>query len=480
MRRLAGFLAALVAVAGAAGAGRAAAITADARGGCHYRVAVDSASVDSLAVRFRCAGEGPVALSGFRGIAVNFSKDFRPAPGGTMERRGGTLVFTGSRGVTRGAYRFDMKALLAAVAVPSIGQRIGGSVVTSVSSFPVYPAGRDVPLSIAFVAPAGVGVATALRRTGTVQYLRSRDVPVSGYMVLGRMSRHAIRLPGQPGADGKPVPSRLDVAVLDVPMAVPPADLTDWIRQSATRVSRYFHGFPVRRALLVLRPVPGASRVLHGVVMSGGGPTIWLSAGARVDRARLFGDWRLVHELIHTGSPFLGRGGRWLNEGIAVYVQTLVHVRAGWLDARQAWRGFMTRMPRGLGALTGDGLSSARGIGNVYWGGALFMLLADVDIRERTDGRKTLGDCLRGVLRDGGTSAARWTVARMLRACDAATGTGTMARLAARHVARGAPLDLDRLWRDLGVSLTPDGVRYDDAAPLARYRRAIMRGPATR
>ncbi len=361
--------------------------------------------------------------------------------------------------------------------------------VTSVSSFLLYPAGADVPqdmpLSIEFVAPPGTDIATAFRRRGGVRYLHARDVPVSGYMVMGRMTRHAIRLSGQRavGADGKPgppAPALLDVAVLDVPMAVPPADLTDWIRQSAVQVSRYFRGFPVSRALLVLRPVPGANRVLRGVVISGGGPTIWLAAGTGVDRVRLFEDWRLVHELIHTGSPFLGAAGRWLSEGIAVYVQTLVHVRAGWLDERQAWRGFITRMPRGLGALTGNGLASARGIGGVYWGGALFMLLADVDIRRRTDGKKTLGDCLRGVLRAGGNSAQRWTVARVMAACDAATGTDTMARLAARHVAKGAPLDLDRLWRELGLSLTPDGLSYDDAAPLARYRRAIMRGPAKR
>ncbi len=500
MNRFTGCLAAALAAAPVgAGAARGAppapasqpAATADRQGGCHFRVAIDNASITSLAISFRCAGEGPIAFGGYRGIPINFSDGFRPGPGGTMLRLPGKLVFTGSGGVTRGAYRFDMKALLDADGPPSIGARVGGSVVTSVSTFLIYPLGRDLPITIDFVAPAGVGVATSLRRRGRLRLIRAPDVPFSGFMALGRMTRYAIRLrgqpqpgPPQPGKDGKPgKPASalldvavLDVAVLDVPMAVRPADLTDWIRQSATQVGRYFHGFPVRRALLLVRPVPGAARVLHGVVISGGGPSIFLTVGALVDRKRLFEDWRLVHELIHTGSPFLGRAGRWLNEGVAVYLQTLVHVRAGWLGEKAAWRGFMADMPRGLGALTGRGLSSARGRVGVYWGGALFALLADVDIRRRTGGAKTLGDCLRGILRAGGNAAERWTVARMLAACDAATGTDTMARLARQHVARGAPLNLDKLWRDLGLSLTPDGVRYDDDAPLARYRRAIMRG----
>src|SRR3546814_5566661 len=84
--------------------------------------------------------------------------------------------------------------------------------------------------------------------------------------------------------------------------------------------------------------------------------------------------------------------------------------------------------------------------------------------------------CFRAVLNDGGNTTVRWPRAEFLRVCDAATGTGTMARLSARYVTQAAPLDLDALWRDLGVKLTADGVQFDDTAPKAALRRAITAG----
>src|SRR3546814_14202501 len=63
----------------------------------------------------------------------------------------------------------------------------------------------------------------------------------------------------------------------------------------------------------------------------------------------------------------------------------------------------------------------------IYWGGAIFMLLADLDIRERSQGRASLETCFRAVLNDGGNTTVRWPRAEFLRVCDAATGTGSMA-----------------------------------------------------
>jgi hypothetical protein len=37
-------------------------------------------------------------------------------------------------------------------------------------------------------------------------------------------------------------------------------------------------------------------------------------------------------------------------------------------------------------------------------------------------------------------------------------------------------MDLEKLWRELGVSLDGDTVRFNDAAPLANVRKAITAG----
>jgi predicted metalloprotease with PDZ domain len=121
-------------------------------------------------------------------------------------------------------------------------------------------------------------------------------------------------------------------------------------------------------------------------------------------------------------------------------------------------------------------LARGRGIGPVYWGGTLFMLLADAEIIEKSGGRKSLADCFQAVLAQGGDTAERWTLARFIQVCDAATGFGTMQRLAEAHVFKGSPIDLAPLLAKLGVQLGEyeAGVVYDDKAPLAWVRKKIM------
>src|SRR3546814_4139132 len=90
------------------------------------------------------------------------------------------------------------------------------------------------------------------------------------------------------------------------------------------------------------------------------------------------------------------------------------------------WHEFASQMPRGVDALTIQSLDAVTRRG-IYWGGAIFMLLADLDIRERSQGRASLETCFRAVLNDGGNTTVRWPRAEFLRVCDAATGTGSMA-----------------------------------------------------
>jgi len=64
-------------------------------------------------------------------------------------------------------------------------------------------------------------------------------------------------------------------------------------------------------------------------------------------------------------------------------------------------------------------------------------------------------------------------VERAFEVGDRATGTAILAQLYAETKDKPAPLDLDSLWRQLGVRKDGDTVRLDDGAPLAGIRRAI-------
>ena len=140
------------------------------------------------------------------------------------------------------------------------------------------------------------------------------------------------------------------------------------------------------------------------------------------------------------------------------------------------WEEFASEMPRGLRALTEVGLSKGETRDDIYWGGGLFCLLADIEARRRTAGKTGLEDGLRAVLRAGGNSSVVWALDETLQAMDQAIGEPVLGELAKRHMAGGAPVDFEKLLRELGVVKTRRGIAFDDKAPLAAVRHSIVRG----
>jgi hypothetical protein len=68
----------------------------------------------------------------------------------------------------------------------------------------------------------------------------------------------------------------------------------------------------------------------------------------------------------------------------------------------------------------------------------------------------------------------------LLHRCDALLGKPVIATLAQQHIEQGSAMDLDKLWRRLGVSMDGDKVRYDDSAEFAWLRPLIIWGGARR
>ncbi len=443
-------------------------------GGCHYELALADAEARSLDVALACAGDGPHALSTYRFVTDSHVRQLRAAGGSVLEKTEEARLLKGAGGIARATYRFDVDEMAASTNSPSIGQRVGGSVVASVRSFLLVPDGgqRPMPLTLRFKAPAGAAVLTGLAAQGDVQRLDTTDFRYIGFMAMGRIEVLRIPVAGRNGA------GTLTIAVLDEKRALANAEISRWIEASAARIGAYFGGFPADHALIVLQPMPGLRYLRRGMVAGGGGATMLLRIGAETRPEDLFGQWMLMHELVHFAAPFIDNHA-WLMEGMAVYTETRLRVAAGWFPQDQAWRGFLRNFRNGVPAMEQQGLARSRGIGPVYWGGTLFMLLADAEIIEKSGGRKSLADCFKAVLDQGGDTAQRWPVERFIAVCDAATGYGTMRRLADAHVWKGTRLDLAALWAKLGVQLTEyeAGVNYDDAAPLAWVRKKIMSGP---
>jgi len=272
----------------------------------------------------------------------------------------------------------------------------------------------------------------------------------------------------------------LNVAFAPGEIALPRSALMDWLTTSAKAVSVYFGKFPVASARVLIVPVPG-SGVQAGTTFGYRGAAIRLIVGSDVTKAELVDDWKAVHEMTHLALPDVEDSHLWLAEGIAVYVEPVARVQAGDLTAEKIWGDMVRDMPKGLPQAGDRGLDHTPTWGRTYWGGAMFCLLADVEIRKETNNAKGLQQALRGILDAGGDHEKDWNdwpIKRIFSVGDKATGTSVLADLYQRMRAKPYAPDLDALWRELGVSVQGGRVVFDDSAPLASIMRAITAPPA--
>ncbi len=249
-----------------------------------------------------------------------------------------------------------------------------------------------------------------------------------------------------------------------------------WIRRSANIVAGYYGRFPTTR--LTVRVIAEAGDGVHGgKSFANPDAFIRVQVGREVTEAQLLGDWVLVHEMTHLALPDTGEAHAWLSEGLATYVEGVARVQAGNRSEADVWSEEIRQMPRGMPQPDDRGLDRTHTWGRTYWGGAMFCLLADVEIRKQSHNRFGLQDALRAVARASGGLAADWPIERVLRTGDEAVGTTTLEDLYAQMKDRPVTPDLMKLWQQLGIEPEGSSVHLSDSAPLAEVRRAIMRAP---
>jgi hypothetical protein len=320
-----------------------------------------------------------------------------------------------------------------------------------------------------------VPFATGLRRRDATHFeLPTDDYYEGSFAAFGKLRHRSVEASG----------GRIDVVLVsDTKLAMSDDDLVSWIVEDAGCVAQLYRRFPVKRATVFVVPIDGARDVVFGKVLSMGGASVIALTGTRFTSESRHNDWVLVHEMTHLGFPTLG-GVRWLTEGLATYYEPVLRTRAGWHDAKWLWSWFASQMSRGVPARGEElALDKREGIDAVYWGGAIFVLLADVGIREATHGTKSLDDVLRGVLDRGGDATAAWTLPRVLAVARDVTGTRVLDDLVERLAVRGERVDLHALFAKLGVrddaaakAAGQESVALDDAAPEAAVRKAIESG----
>jgi hypothetical protein len=267
---------------------------------------------------------------------------------------------------------------------------------------------------------------------------------------------------------------KIDVVFESNPPDFPRALVLEWITTAARAVTKYYGRYPVARAVVRVHPVAG-DRIDSGKTFgTREGGLIKVSVGRSTSKAHFLSDWLMTHEMVHLAFPSVPEAQHWIEEGVATYVEPIARARIDNLSARQVWSDVVRDLPQGLPEAGDRGLDFTPTWGRTYWGGALFCLLADVEIHHRTANAKGLEDALRGILEAGGSIASDWDLERVLRTGDRVTGVPVLQELYTKMRAAPYPVDLDRLWKELGIERHGQSVTLHDGTPLATVRKAII------
>ncbi len=175
----------------------------------------------------------------------------------------------------------------------------------------------------------------------------------------------------------------------DVDLPLPPPVITDWVNRAAVAVSNYFGHFPVKTLYVGVHAEAG--RAVGGGVTHGAS-RIDVRLGPDAQSEDLREDWIMTHEMFHLAFPTLKERYLWMMEGLSDYLEPVARARVGQLTARHVWREFVEGLPQGLPKANDHGLDNSGNRERIYWGGNLFWLLADVQIRVRTGNRHNVDD----------------------------------------------------------------------------------------
>jgi hypothetical protein len=266
--------------------------------------------------------------------------------------------------------------------------------------------------------------------------------------------------------------ARIDIVVEGGGLQVPEKEFLGWVQSAAESVSVYFGHFPVPQPVIRITPFDGRG-IRHGMTFGEQGGRINIRLGNETSPSELASDWMLTHEMVHLAFPSMREEHHWIEEGIATYVEPIARVQAGHLQVEQMWFEVVRDLPQGLPQAGDQGLDHTHTWGRTYWGGALFCLLADVEIRRQTNNAKGLQQALRGILDAGGDIRKDWSLEEALKVGDHAACVSILQPLYTKMKDTPMPVDLEAFWKQLGIRSDGSTVHFDDTAPLAAIRRAI-------
>jgi hypothetical protein len=221
------------------------------------------------------------------------------------------------------------------------------------------------------------------------------------------------------------------------------------------------------------------SAVSFGRVVRDGGETIELMFNQNRPISEFYSEWTPTHEFSHLMLPYVDQEQRWISEGFAQYYQNVLLARAKQQSAQHAWQKIYAGLERGRESAPGVSPNdAARGrerdtLMKIYWSGASIALMADVELRRRSNGQESLDTVLGEFQQCCLPSASSWSGIEFFGKLDQLLDEPLFLDLYRRYAdADGFP-DARPLLARLGVFLRDGQVALDSSAELSEIRDAI-------
>lgn len=288
--------------------------------------------------------------------------------------------------------------------------------------------------------------------------------------VFGKFDYREITVPG----------ATLRLTMLSGKSAMNHNAVVNWIRATATDVSLAYGRFPNPSPQVVVVPVGGGrGTVAFGRVVRDGGETVELLINPDGDTAEFFTDWTATHEFSHMLLPYLDSSFHWISEGFSQYYQNILLTRSGAYDAQTMWQKLYSGFERGRKSspeLSPNESTGRRGRNSrmkVYWSGAALALMADVTLRERSNGNETLDDVLDRLQLCCLPSRKTWTGPELFAKLDTLVDEPVFMPLYRRYADTAGFPDTSEVYARLGLRVTDDKVSIQQSAELASIREAM-------
>lgn len=334
---------------------------------------------------------------------------------------------------------------------------------------------RSSQALIKFSHPAVVNVSTPwtlINRTSTETHYLMQHTPDdwTGYVAFGPFERQDIFI-GE---------SRLRLAFINGVNNYNRNDFIDWIKQMTDAVAAVNGSFPVKDTqVMIIMQKASSGPVPWGQVNRGGGNGVLFIANPNSRQSTRIADWTAAHEFSHLLIPYTPYD-RWFSEGFASYHQNISRVRTGLLSEQKNWEKLLAGFERGRKAANTYNApvlksASGRSLMQMYWGGAVIALMADVKLQDKTNGKMTLSKALAGLSDCCLNTRKDWNAKQTFEQLDNISDSKVFIELYNKIVTRKKYPDYQKLLKDLGIIEGRYGnITLNNRAPLAWIRKNIV------